>query len=201
MGVFGGTFDPIHFGHLAAAEEVWAALALDTVVFVPNLRQPLKQPGLTPAVHRLAMVDLAIAGNAHFASSDVELHRTGPSYTLETLRALRAAWGEEAEIFFLLGADAIAQFASWHRPDEIVALARLVVMSRSGMHEPHWPSLERSVPRMRERIHVVRVPDLDISATDLRKRLADGRPVRYQMPEAVLAYIARHGLYGTGRDA
>jgi nicotinate-nucleotide adenylyltransferase len=195
IGIFGGTFDPVHFGHLAAAEEARWGLALDRVVFVPNWHQPLKRRGAVSPAHRLAMVELAIAGNASFATSDVELRRAGSSYTLDTLRALRQAWGSTVELFFLLGADAVATFGTWHRPAEILELAHLVVMSRSGEREPDWDALERIAPHARQRVRLLAVPALDISATDLRARLAKGGPIRYQVPDAVCAYIARHGLY------
>lgn len=194
-GVFGGTFDPIHYGHLAAAEEAWAVLGLRSVVFVPNARQPLKAQGSVAARHRLAMVEHAIAGNEHFTVSDIEVRRDGPSYTLDTLAALRAEGPPDEDLYFLLGVDAFGQFAAWYRPAEIMRLAHIVVMSRSGVFHPDWDLIEAVAPGARERIHLLAVPDLDISATHLRARLKAGQPVRYQMPEAVRSYIMEHGLY------
>ncbi len=194
-GIFGGTFDPIHYGHLAAAEEARAILGLRSVIFVPNARQPLKAPGAVSAAHRIAMVERAIADNSHFEVSDVELRREGPSYTLDTLRALRAEYAPDEELYFLLGVDAFANFAAWRQPAEIVKLAHLVVMSRSGVIEPDWPAIEHAAPGARQRVHLLTVPDLDISATHLRARLAAGLPVRYQIPEQVRTYIAQHDLY------
>lgn len=195
MGVLGGTFDPIHFGHLAAAEEAWQALDLQQVILVPNWQQPLKRPGAVAPAHRLRMAQLAVAGNPRLEVSDIELRRAGPSYTLDTLRALRVAWGGATEVFLLLGADAAAQFGAWRQPAEILTLCYLVVMSRSEAREPDWATLEAISPHARERVYLLTVPDLDISATDLRARLAAGRSIRYQTPDAVREHIAAHQLY------
>ncbi len=201
LGVFGGTFDPIHLGHLAAAEEAAYRLDLDPVLFVPAHHQPLKEqaPRVSDA-DRLAMVTLAIEGNPRFAVSTVELERPAPSYTVETLRHLRRTYGDAAsgrELYFLLGIDSANTLDRWREPAALLGLARLVVMSRGKVPEPDWEMLRRIDPALpiRERVIALAVPDIDVSARDLRRRIGAGEPVRYQLPEPVRAYIEQHRLY------
>ena len=186
LGVFGGAFDPPHLGHLVAASEVAAALALDRVVWVPAALHPFKrgQVGAPPAV-RLEMVRAAVAGDPRFAADGVELERAGPSYTVDTLRELQARH-PGAELFFLTGADNLRELHLWHRPDEVVRLARLVVVSRGGEGVP---------PDARYPAQAVRVTRVDLSSTEVRRRVGAGETIRYLVPEAVAALIERHGLY------
>ncbi|MBM3190748.1 MAG: nicotinate (nicotinamide) nucleotide adenylyltransferase, partial [Chloroflexi bacterium] len=146
LGVLGGTFDPIHIGHLIVAEEARARLGLDRVLFVPANLSPLKA-GSTffSGEERYHMVRLAIEGNPHFAVSRVDLDRTGPSYTVDTLRAIQAEYGPSVQLYFIIGMDALETFAAWHRPEEIIRLTRLVVVSRPG-HGADWATLEAEVP-------------------------------------------------------
>lgn len=196
LGVFGGTFDPVHLGHLAAAEEAAQRLALERVLFVPAQRQPLKEqaPRASDA-DRLAMLRLAIAGNPRFEVSSVELERPAPSYTVDTLRALHAAYGPSCELFFLLGIDAANTLDRWREPSELLRLARLVVMSRGGEREPEWALLRSIDPAADARVELLAVPNIDLSARELRRRVAADEPIRYQVPNAVREYIEAHELY------
>lgn len=195
VGVYGGTFDPIHFGHLAVAEDARAALGLSRLLVVPAARQPLKghSQGAGPA-HRLAMARLACADNPAFSVDAAEIERPPPSYTVDTLAALHERLGPGVELWFILGADAARDLPRWHRADQIVRLARLAIVARPGS-TIHLPSLEMALPAIAGRYRQIDGPHLDISSTELRRRLAAGRPVRYQLPESVRAYIESQGLY------
>ena len=194
LGVLGGTFDPPHYGHLALAENGRVQLRLDRVLFVPA-RQPPHKPSrpITPAHHRVAMVEAAIADNPAFLLSRVDLDRTGPHYTVETLALLQQEY-PGAELYFLMGGDSLAEFLTWRDPAGIVRQARLGVMRRPG-YEPDLAALERMVPGIRERLVWLDVPRLDISASDLRRRVREGLPLRYLVPPTVEAYIRRQHLY------
>jgi nicotinate-nucleotide adenylyltransferase len=199
LGILGGTFDPIHYGHLVIAEEVYAALDLAEIVFVPAGHPPHKPNSMVAAAHhRLAMLELAIAGNPHFSISRVDLERPGPSYTVETLRLLRRQWDPAAALYFLIGWDSLEDFLTWRDPAGILEqLAYLVAVRRPGYAEAsgYRTSLEARLPGITQRLLVVPVPQLEISSTDLRERVAQGRPIRYQLPEPVERYIEQYGLY------
>lgn len=185
--MFGGTFDPPHLGHLIVAQDAWRELALDRVLFVPAAVPPHKRGRVTaPAALRLAMLEAATAEDARFAVDDLELRRAGPSYTVDTLRALRER-DAAGTFFFLLGADQFREFHSWREPREIARLATLVVLSREGA-DTGAPALD--VPC--RRLAVTRV---DISATEIRRRVATGEPIRYLVPPGVEDVIRREGLY------
>jgi nicotinate-nucleotide adenylyltransferase len=199
VGVIGGTFDPVHYGHLVIAEEVYAALDLAEMVFVPAGHPPHKPDNLVAAAHhRLAMLELAIANNAHFSISRIDLERPGLSYTVETLRLLRQQWGEQTAIYFLIGWDSLEDLLTWHDPAGILAqLSYLVAVRRPGYNEEsgYRDSLEARLPGIKQRLLVVSAPQLAISSTDLRTRIAEGRPIRYQLPESVEQYIEQYSLY------
>jgi nicotinate-nucleotide adenylyltransferase len=186
LGVFGGTFDPPHLGHLALAERAAERLALERVMFVPAARPPHKRRApLTPARHRLAMVRLAVRGNPRFAVSDLELRRAGPSYTVDTLRALHARH-PRARLHLLLGADSLVDLPNWREADAIRRLATLVVAVRPGAAAP---------PARGARVVALDNPGLDVASHALRATLARGGSARYLVPDAVLRYAARHRLY------
>ncbi len=195
IGIYGGTFDPIHIGHLAIAEESRHALDLDYVIFVPASRQPLKADfqGALPA-QRLAMVGLACAGNPQFIASDIDLRRPPPSYTVDTLAALRAETDPADDLVFILGTDAARDFPRWYRAAEMLRLVRLAIVGRPGYHL-NVAQLEADLPGIGERCTLITGPRLDVSSSELRARLVSNRPTRYQIPDPVLAYIAAHGLY------
>ena len=196
IGVFGGTFDPVHVGHLIAAEEARVSLSLDEVVFVPAGRPWFKEGRpLTGAGHRLAMVELAVAGNAHFRVWDVEVRRPGPSYTVDTLEELRGGLGEEAELYLIVGADVLPELSRWQRPDRVVEMATIVGMRRPGAGEIDLDQLDGVSPEARSRTLLLDGPRIEVSGADLRRRVADGEPIRYMVPAAVERYIREHRLY------
>ena len=188
IGLFGGSFDPIHHGHLIVARSVAEALGLSEVRFMPARQQPLKRGGHgAPADHRARMVELAIAGEPAFRLEREELTRPGPSYTVDTLRAI-AAREPGADLVLLLGADAAQDLPRWHEGEQVVRLARLALFTRGGSAAPAVPGSWRTVP----------VPAIEISATAVRQRVAEGRSVKYWVPDAVADHIATHGLYRNG---
>jgi nicotinate-nucleotide adenylyltransferase len=196
VGVLGGTFDPIHIGHLAAGEEVREALGLERVLFVPTGVPPHKPDRLIAAPHhRLAMVELAIAGNPAFEVSRVELDRTGPSYTIDTLEALGGAIDGGSELTLILSAESFRGLPSWRDPERILALARIAIVPRGGLKPPGKGWLEEHFPGVRGRIVELDAPRLRLSATDIRARVAAGRSIRYLVPDAVIGYIGDHDLY------
>ena len=197
LGILGGTFDPIHHGHLVAAQEVLYQLRLDRVLFVPAGDPPHKPSRpVSPAPHRVRMVELGTAGRDDFVLSRVDVDRPGPHYTVTTLRLLRQEWGPEASLYFIEGTDSLADILSWHRPERLIELAELAVVERPGV-QLDLGELERHLPGLRERIHWVRMPSLEISSTDLRARVREGRPISYLLPAAVEAYVREQGLYRT----
>jgi nicotinate-nucleotide adenylyltransferase len=197
IGVLGGTFDPPHLGHLAAAEDVAWKLGLERVLFVPNRHPPHKQDQRVSGVRdRVAMVQLAIAGNPRFQLSTIELERDGLSYTIDTLRALRCRMQKDVEIYFLVGSDAIGQLHTWHDPDAILEEFGLVVMERPTGSAVDWGAAAVRFPKIREQTRVVDVAELEISSKDIRRRVAEGAPIRYYVQPAVERYIRLYRLYG-----
>ncbi len=195
IGILGGTFDPIHYAHLAIAEEARTQLELEWVIFVPAGQPPHKLGEvITPAHHRLAMLELALASNPHFHISRVDLERPGPCYTADTLALLQEEWGLEAELYFIIGADSLLEMHTWYHPERIVGLAQLVVAPRPG-NPLHLAELEKLLPGLSRRVRMIQAPLLEISGTDLRRRVWEGRPIKYYLPEEVEAYIFEQGLY------
>lgn len=188
VGVFGGTFDPPHLGHLAIAEWARERLGLDHVTFVPAGAPPHKRRGVTAAAHRLAMTRLATRGNRAFRVSPLEARRPGPSFTVDTLRELRRR-DRAARLWLLLGEDSLDDFASWHAPEEILGLARLAVAGREGARPG----------RGRPPCTWIGNPAIAISSSALRRRARAGRSLRYLVPDPVIAYVARHRLYRAAR--
>jgi nicotinate-nucleotide adenylyltransferase len=198
VGVFGGTFDPIHIGHLAAVDDAAYALSLDRVVFVPNRVPPHKMGHRVSSVEdRVAMVRLSVADNPLFELSTVELDRTGPSYTLDTLRELRASFPAGTRLCFLVGCDAIPALHTWHEPDALLHEFGLVVMERPTGGSVDWPAVEARFQDIRRHVEIIQIVQLEISSSDIRRRVETGRPIRYYVPPAVEAYIRRHRLYFT----
>jgi nicotinate-nucleotide adenylyltransferase len=201
-GILGGTFDPIHLGHLAIAERTRETLDLAGIVFVPAAQPPHKQGlDISPASDRVAMVELAVAGHPCFRVSRVELEREGPSYTVDTLEALHAdgryAGGDRADPVLVLSVEALRGLPGWHRPERILELCRVAVVPRRG-YEPVAPGwLERTFPGREGRFLLLDGPDLGHSASDIRARAASGRSIRYLVPDTVADWILRRSLYGT----
>ncbi|GAB3692679.1 nicotinate-nucleotide adenylyltransferase [Angustibacter aerolatus] len=194
IGVMGGTFDPIHHGHLVAAAEVQSVFGLEQVVFVPTGRPWQKDDRrVSPAEQRYLMTVVATASNPDFTVSRVDVDRDGPTYTIDTLRDLRDEH-PDTELHFITGADAMAQILSWKDADELFDLARFVGVTRPG----HELSLQGLPP---ERVSLLEIPALSISSTDCRERVRAGQPVWYLVPDGVVQYIAKYGLYRTGEPA
>ena len=189
----GGTFDPVHLGHLAVAEEAREVLGLDRILFVPAPRPPHKAAAdVTSVEHRLAMVELAIADNPAFELSRVEVDRPGPSYTVDTVEAI-AADGDELTV--ILSAETFAELPSWHEPERLFEAARVAVAPRWGYPAPDPGWLAATFPGREDRVTYLEGPRLGVSSTALRARVAAGRSIRYLVPNPVAAYIAANNLY------
>jgi len=183
LGLLGGTFDPPHIGHLIAAQDALTVLELDRVHFIPAARPPHKQTrSVSPAAVRAALLEAAIGGDDRFVMDEIELHRTGPSFTIDTLRDY-ARHDAGAELFLLIGADQWAEFETWREPDEVRRLARVAVLTREGEGGEAAG------------VTVVPVTRIDITSTEIRRRVAQGLPFRYLVPDAVADMIQQHGLY------
>ncbi|HNP86576.1 MAG TPA: nicotinate-nucleotide adenylyltransferase [Kouleothrix sp.] len=196
IGLLGGSFDPIHYGHLAIAEDARLAFQLDRILFIPAAQQPFKMGRhVASAEARLAMVQLACASNPYFEVSDVELQRSGASYTVTTLETLQAASNDL--LFLLVGADSAADLPRWHAARRIVALARLIVIERPGrlLDAEH---LYTNLPELKGRLDVLRGPQLSLSSTVLRQRAATNTSLRYLTPDPVVEYMLEHRLYSSG---
>ena len=194
IGVFGGTFDPIHMGHLIVAEDARAALELDKVLFIPAGQPWFKSyRQITEARHRLAMVQLAVKDNSLFDVSDIEVERSGPSYTVDTLQELHELYSD-AELIVILGLDALREIDRWHQPSRVFQMASVAGMARPGATLD--PSvLHAAIPGASSRMHLLDSALIDISGTDIRKRASAGQSIRYRVPVAVERYICDNGLY------
>ena len=189
LGVMGGTFDPIHNGHLVAASEAAALFNLDEVVFVPTGEPWQKtEREVSSAEDRYLMTVIATASNPRFSVSRIDVDRAGPTYTIDTLGELRQVYSSDVELFFITGADALSQIMSWHRTDELFAMAHFVGVTRPGhrLTDPGFPD---------GGVSLIEVPALAISSTDCRQRVARGEPVWYLVPDGVVQYIAKRRLY------
>lgn len=191
LGVMGGTFDPIHHGHLVAASEVASVFNLDEVIFVPT-GQPWQKGQVTEGEHRYLMSVIATASNPRFKVSRVDIDRDGPTYTIDTLKDIQAAY-PEAELFFITGADAVAQILAWKDAEQLWEYATFIAVSRPG-HKLEIPSVPAGA------IEKLEIPALAISSTDVRGRVAAKKPVWYLVPDGVVQYIAKHQLYGNGEQ-
>jgi nicotinate-nucleotide adenylyltransferase len=188
LGIMGGTFDPVHIGHLVCAEEARWQFGLDEVVFVPA-GQPWQKRQVTPAEDRYLLTVLATASNPHFSVSRLEIDRGGPTYTLETLRALRE-FHSAADLFFITGADAVLEILTWKDPDSVLQTARFIAATR-----PEFDLGKLDLGRFGDRVSVIQIPALAISSTDIRRRVREGRPIHYLVPAEVASYIEERHLY------
>ncbi len=192
LGVMGGTFDPIHHGHLVAASEVAARFALDEVVFVPTgTPWQKKDRKVSSGEDRYIMSAIATSSNPRFTVSRVDIERPGDTFTVDTLKDLRAERGDDVDLFFITGADALAQILTWRGADELFELAHFIGVSRPGT-ELQAPSVEH-LPA--DRVTLLNVPALAISSTDCRQRVKDGLPIWYLVPDGIVNYINKRGLY------
>lgn len=193
----GGTFDPIHYGHLIAAEEARYNFNLSQVIFVPCGIPPHKKDyKVTTAEHRYAMTLLATASNPYFSVSRVEIDRPGPSYAVDTIKIFRKQFCEGVELFFITGLDAVLEVLTWKNPDELVRLCHFIAVTRPGYDVQKLQ--ERLPAHYLDRISLLAIPGIDISSTMIRERVRKGEPIRYLTPDVVCDYIAKHGLYKDG---
>jgi nicotinate-nucleotide adenylyltransferase len=192
VGMMGGTFDPIHVGHLAIADDVREALDLERILFVPAGTPPHKPAGaVTSVAHRVAMVEAAIEDNEAFELSRIEVDRPGPSYTVDTVEALAAT----LDVTVILSAETFHELPSWHEPDRLFAAAKVAVVPREGYAAPDPAWLAQAFPGREDRVRYVEAPHLGVSSTGIRARIAAGRTIRYLVPVAVASYIDAHDLY------
>jgi len=202
IGVLGGTFDPIHIGHLRVAEEAVARLDLPRILFMPAGQPWLKlnnANAISPVQHRLEMVRLAISGNPRFKLSTLEIERTGPTYTVDTIAQLQSQLGAGDVIFFILGWDNLSQLPQWHQPQRLIELCRLVAVPRVDFPLPDLPALEKALPGIKERVILFDKPRIDINASEIRRRAAKGQSISDFVPKPVENYIKEHGLYAKGK--
>jgi nicotinate-nucleotide adenylyltransferase len=199
VGVLGGTFDPIHSGHLIIAEEARLKLRLARVLFVPAGQPWLKTDRtISPAAHRVEMAKRAIAANPHFELSAVEVDRSGPSYSVGTIAILQQQMGAGARLFFLIGWDSLAELPQWKEPDRLIQLCKLVAVTRPGFSRPDLKALESLVPGVTQSVVWLDIPPVDISSTDIRKRVTQGLSIHGLVPEGVESYIKEKRLYRHG---
>jgi nicotinate-nucleotide adenylyltransferase len=195
IGLFGGTFDPPHIGHLILCAEARLQLDLDRLLWVLTPNPPHKQgQSITSLEHRLAMVVLAISDNPRFELSTVEMDRPGPHYALDTVKII-SDQNPAADLVYLMGGDSLRDLPTWHRPADLVAALRYIGVMRRPGDSIDLPALEKTIPGLTAKVRYVDAPLLDIAAHEIRQRVADGRPYRYFLPPAVYAYIVEHNLY------
>jgi len=198
IGVLGGTFDPIHNGHLLMAEEARARLNLTVVLFVPAGQPWLKVDSpISAAEHRVQMVRLAIAGKPYFKLSTMEIERAGPTYTVDTIAELRAQLGEGDELFFIMGRDNLSELPQWKEPSRLVEMCYLVAVPRPGSPSPDLKALEAIIPELSQRVMLMEKPKVDISASVIRDRVVRGLSMDHLVPLPVSRYIRENGLYTT----
>jgi nicotinate-nucleotide adenylyltransferase len=199
--VLGGTFDPIHIGHLILAQEVRIRLNLAEVLFVPA-GQPWLKAGsyVLSAEHRVEMVRLAIAGRPCFKLSTIEIERAGPTYTVDTIAELRTQLGPEDELFFILGWDSLAELPRWRQPTRLIVMCRLVAVPRPDYSLPDLETLEANIPGLSQRLILMDKPEILVSASGIRDRVAQGLSIDNLVPEPVERYINQHNLYKEARD-
>jgi len=190
IGIMGGTFNPIHYGHLVSASEVCDKFKLDKVIFVPSSINPLKNTSnLAEAHHRLKMIKLAIADNPLFEASDIEIKRGGNSYTIDTIKALVKKYDKDTNIYFIIGADAFLEINSWASPDVLLKMCKFIVTTRPGY------DIEKAKQVFKKHTEIMKITYLAISSSDIRERIKSGAPIRYLLPEKVENYIQKHKLY------
>jgi nicotinate-nucleotide adenylyltransferase len=195
IGVLGGTFDPIHLGHLKVAEEVSASLTLDEIIFMPAGQPWLKADNLiSPAEHRLEMIRLALASRDNFKLSTMEIERPGPTYTVDTMAELGRQLGSE-ELFFILGWDNLTQLPQWHEPSRLIELCHLVAVPRVDFPPPDLASLDAAIPGLSKRVILLNAPRIDVNASEIRRMVGEGLSIRNLVPEVVERYIKEHKLY------
>jgi len=196
IGVLGGTFDPIHMGHLIIAEEIRGQMGLAEVLFVPAGEPWLKvNNSISPAEHRVQMVRLAIADEPSFKLSTIEIERTGPSYTVDTIAQFKSQIGAGDKLFFILGWDNLMQLPQWREPSRLVQMCSLVAVPRVGYPSPDLNTLEGAIPGLSQSVILLNTPQIEISSSEIRSRVARGLSIHHLVPEPVEKYIREHNLY------
>lgn len=200
IGLFGGTFDPVHIGHLILATEAFEQLGLDRILLIPAADPPHKQgQRISSVTDRIRMLQLAIAPLAYLEISRVDVDRPGPHFTIDTLRILRECWGKYVELFFLMGLDSLRDLPTWHQPQQLGNVCRLVAFERAGV-SIDWHALEQAIPGLKQQVTLLEMPELEISGSTIRRRLEDCRSIRFWVPDPVRAYIYDHALYRNKLD-
>lgn len=196
LGLMGGTFDPVHYGHLIAAENSRREFGLERVIFIPAANPPHKeQESVLETAHRLQMVKMAISGNPSFEISTLEQERQGPSYTIDTVEYFRRRF-PDTQIFFIMGMDSLLMFDTWRDYEQLSGLCRFIVVTRPGyVMDRDQPSLAHLPPQLWENLDLLEIPGMDISSSDIRRRVRLGLPIKYMLPAAVENYIIEKGLY------
>lgn len=214
IGVFGGTFNPVHYGHLRAAEEVREIIGLEEILFIPSGRPPLKSRNIAGAVHRLAMLKTATQRNSRFSALDIECRRRGKSYTVHTLERLQKMY-RDADLYFILGIDAFLDIPNWWKPQALFALSHFIVISRPDnrfmdLHASPYISVKKNILReldsgkkkrfavgltTNKTVHLISLTSIAISSTAIRRRIKDGLSIKYLLPEGVESYIISKRLY------
>jgi nicotinate-nucleotide adenylyltransferase len=197
IGVMGGTFDPIHYGHLVAAEAVRAEFGLDRVIFIPTGNPPHKQHiSITGSEHRYLMTVLATSSNPDFEVSRIEVDKSELTYTIDTIKELQRIYGDAADLYFITGADAVLELLTWHKIEELLTLCKFIAVTRPGFDKQALEQkIEEITSKYNGEIICLEVPLLAISSTDIRERAGSGKTIKYLVPEAVEEYIGKHGLY------
>ncbi|MDI6783728.1 MAG: nicotinate-nucleotide adenylyltransferase [bacterium] len=191
VGIFGGTFNPIHLGHLIIAQESLSQFGLEKIIFVPSAIPPHKSlQGMAPVKERLQMVKLAISGNAQFAVSDLELKRNDKSYTIETIKTFQKKYGPETELYFIIGLDALLEIFTWKNAEQLLDLCWFLVAPRAGF------GINLLDKRIKKRVRLIAMNPVNISASEIRKRVKLGLPFRYFLPEKVYKYLIESSVYG-----
>lgn len=197
LAIMGGTFDPIHYGHLVAAEAVRVGFDLDKVLFIPTGNPPHKKfKKITDAKHRYEMTVLATKNNPYFEVSRIEIDRVGTTYTVDTILQLKKIYGEDTQLFFITGADALLEIHTWYNFEQLLNMCELVAASRPGFDQSELEQKRQEIQsKYHKNIHVIEIPSLAISSTDIRERVRSNRPIRYLLPEEVQQYITEHSIY------
>jgi nicotinate-nucleotide adenylyltransferase len=199
IGLYGGSFDPIHNGHLIVARAIAEQLDLEKVIFLPSATPPHKhQEGLLDPAHRARMVQLAIEDEPCFTFSDFDLTRKGPSYTIDTVAHFHALLGPDTDLYWIVGADSLAELPTWHRAPDLVNMCRIITAARAGWEQTAWDQLRDTLNDAQIaslKTGILQTPVIEISSTDIRRRIRQGRSIRYLVPEPIRAYIEKHGLY------
>ncbi len=200
IGIFGGTFDPIHIGHLILAEEAWSQLQLDRIYLVPAGDPPHKRNRkLTPAIHRLRMLQLAIADIRYLKISRIDVDRPGPHYTVDMVRLMRQKLGDQVDLYFLMGMDSLRDLPTWYEAQWLIDNCKLVALSRHDV-DLDWTNLEHSLPNVHSRVIILDMPELEIASHTLQERVRAERPIRHQVPREVEEYIFNNKIYQVTGD-